>query len=123
MLNAAAGILVVLALAHSLLGERFIISRVLKRDGLPKLFGSDAFTKQTLRYCWHLTTIIGLGIAFLLIQLGEGAPAVALVRTLAFTMLLAAVLAVVVTRGRHLSWVGFLMAGVICFRYAGLPAF
>lgn len=119
MLNAAAAILCLLAIAHSLLGERFIISRLLRRNDLPKIFGSTSFTAQTLRYCWHLTTVIGLGMAFLLIQLGNGDPTAALVRTLAATMFVSAALAVVVTRGRHLSWVGFLMAGMICVRHAG----
>lgn len=122
MLNAAAAIVCLLALAHSLLGERFLISRLLRRDDLPRLLGSIDFTRQTLRYCWHLTTVIALGLAVVLVQIGAGATPPALVRTLALTLLLSAALAVVVTRGRHLSWVGLLMAGVICIRYAGMPA-
>lgn len=119
MLTAAAVILCLLAVAHSLLGERFIISRLLRRNDLPKVFGSASFTAQTLRYCWHLTTVMGLGIAFLLIQLGNGDTTAALVRTLAVTMFIATALAIIVTRGRHLSWVGLLMAGIMCVRYAG----
>ncbi|QYF92302.1 hypothetical protein KY495_16260 [Massilia sp. PAMC28688] len=121
MLNAAAVILCLLAIAHSVLGERYIITRLLRRDEVPKLFGSNVFTKQTLRYCWHLTTVLGLGMALLLVQIenGQGTPAV--VQTLAVTLLAASVLAIVVTRARHLSWVGFVMAGVICIRYAGMP--
>lgn len=121
MLNAAAAILCLLAIAHSVLGERFIITRLLRRDEVPKLFGSNVFTKQTIRYCWHLTTVIGLGMAYLLVQIGDGQNEAALVRTLAVTMFASSILAVVVTRGRHLSWVGFVMAGVICIRYAGMP--
>lgn len=119
MLTAAAAIFVLLAVAHSLLGERFIISRLLRRGDLPKIFGSASFTGQTLRYCWHLTSVLGLGMAYLLIQLGQGDPAVALVRTLAVTAFVGTAMAIVITRGRHLSWVGFLMAGIICVRYAG----
>ena len=37
--------LLVLAIAHSYLGERYILIRLFKRDNLPKLFGSDDFTK------------------------------------------------------------------------------
>jgi hypothetical protein len=120
MLTAAAVILCLLAIAHSALGERFIISRLLRRNDLPKIFGSASFTAQTLRYCWHLTSVMGFGIAYLLIQIGHGDPAAALVRTLAVTMFLSAALAIVVTRGRHLSWVGFIMAGVICIRHVGV---
>ncbi len=123
MLSAAAAIVCLLALAHSVLGERFLIRRLLRRDDLPRLLGSTEFTRNTLRYCWHLTTVIALGLAFLLVQIGAGATAQALVQTLAFTLLLAAALALVVTRARHLSWVGLLMAGVICIRHAGMPTF
>lgn len=121
MLYAAAAIIVLLGLAHSALGERFIITRLLRRDDLPKVLGSSEFTKHTLRYCWHLTTVMALGMAYLLIQIEQGDVHAALVRTLAVTLIVSAVLAIVVTRARHLSWVGLIMAAVICFRYAGLP--
>lgn len=45
-----------LGLAHSVLGERYILRRLLRRPDLPALFGSDDFTKRTLRFAWHLTT-------------------------------------------------------------------
>lgn len=57
MLYFASGLLVVLALAHSYLGERYILIRLFKRVNLHMLFGSDDFTKRTLRFAWHLTSI------------------------------------------------------------------
>jgi len=39
----------VVGLAHSLLGERYILRRLIRRDDLPKLFGETAFTARTLR--------------------------------------------------------------------------
>lgn len=123
MLSVAAVIIALLGLTHSVLGERFIISRLLRRDDLPKVFGSSSFTKNTLRYCWHITTVMALGMAYLMIQIEQGDAGAALARTLGVAMLASGVLAIVVTKGRHLSWVGLIMAGVICLRYAGLIAF
>lgn len=120
MLHTAATLIALLALVHSVLGERAIIIRLLRRDDLPKLFGSDTFTKQTLRYIWHLVTVLALGMAWLLVQIADGAPPTAVVRTLAGTLFASAALAVVVTRGRHLSWVIMVMAGIICMRYVGM---
>jgi len=121
MLYAAATIIVLLGIAHSALGERFIITRLLRRNDLPKVLGSSEFTKHTLRYCWHLTTVMALGMAYLLIQIEHGDVHAALVRTLAVTLIVSAVLAIIVTRARHLSWIGLIIAAAMCFRYAGLP--
>ncbi len=46
-----------IGIAHSYLGERYILIRLFRRDDLPKLFGGPEFTIQTLRFAWHLTTI------------------------------------------------------------------
>jgi hypothetical protein len=51
------------AVAHSYLGERYILVRLFKRQDLPKLFGSDWFTKRTLRFAWHITSVAWLGLA------------------------------------------------------------
>ena len=69
LLYFAAMALLVLAIAHSYLGERYILIRLFKRDNLPKLFGNDSFTKRTLRFAWHLTSIAWLGLAGILVVL------------------------------------------------------
>lgn len=121
MLYAAAIMIAFLGVAHSVLGERAIITRLLRQESLPKLFGSDTFTRQTLRYTWHLTTVLALGVAWMLVQIADGALANALVQTVAVTLLIGSGAGIVMTRGRHLSWVVMLMAAVICLRYAGMP--
>ena len=45
------------AVAHSVLGERYILVRLFRRENLPRLFGSDELTKRTLRFAWHLTSV------------------------------------------------------------------
>lgn len=49
--------------AHSYLGERYILIRLFRRPDLPHLFGSDLFTRRTLRFAWHLTTLAWWGFA------------------------------------------------------------
>lgn len=44
MLTAAAIIMLFTGIAHSYLGERYILIRLFKRDSVPELLGSDDFT-------------------------------------------------------------------------------
>lgn len=100
-------------LAHSVLGERYILMRLMRRD-LPKLFGRDAFTKRTLRFAWHLTTIAWWGFAAQMAwaagALGRGTgqdPDAALLQPIAWTFLVSAIVAAAASRGRHLAWIVF----------------
>lgn len=117
-LTIAATLVLGIALAHSWLGERFIIRRLLIRDDLPELFGDDSFTRQTLRFAWHLTTVAWCGLASVLLVLGGAIPGLrasdGVVFAIAQTFVLSAVLALVITRARHLSWVVFLSIAALC---------
>ena len=114
---AAAVLAVAVGLAHSWLGERYILMRLFRRQDLPHLFGSDEFTRRTLRFAWHLTTVAWLGAAALLLVLASSPPdasARVLSGAIAATFLASAVVALVGSRGRHLSWVVFLIiAGLV----------
>ena len=55
MLIIAGCLLILLSLLHSVLGERFILIRLFRTTQLPPLYGSDAFTRATLRFAWHIT--------------------------------------------------------------------
>lgn len=72
-MSVATGLIFFVGLAHSFLGEKFIVRRLLRLD-LPKLFDSDSFTKRTIRFAWHLTTIAWWGFAVLLIIVMNGTP-------------------------------------------------
>ncbi len=98
--TAAAILMVLLAGAHSVLGERFIIARLMRR-AQPELFGDDAFTKQTLRFAWHVTTIAWFALATALLLIPSPALGWIVVASLAAT----SIMTVAVTRGKHLSWV------------------
>lgn len=111
----AAALLVAIALVHSVLGERYILRRLFRRENLPRLFGSDWFTKQTLRFAWHITSIAWLGFAVILaLNAAPAAPSPELVvEVIAATFLITGVIAALASRGRHLSWVVFLSVAAL----------
>jgi hypothetical protein len=119
----AAVLLFLLGLAHSYLGERFILVPLLRRGHLPSILGSEFLCGRTLRFAWHLTTIAWWGAAGILVVLASSPPTeprVLIGRLLAVTFLLSGAVALCVTRGRHLSWVVFFAIAVLtCFGVAG----
>jgi hypothetical protein len=114
---AAAGVLAILiGAAHSILGERYIISRLLRRKDLPHLFGSDLFTRHTLRFAWHLTTVAWCGFALMLLQAARGPSSLSaheILQITAATFAASAVVALVGSRGRHLSWMVFIAIAIL----------
>ncbi len=119
LLQIAALLLFLLGAAHSVLGERYILIRLFRRGNLPRLFGGTAFTTRTMRFAWHLTTVQAWGLAALLSQLGEGvADPRALATTLAVTLIASALLPLLITRARHLSWLVLLAAGGLTLAWA-----
>ena len=110
----AALLLVLLALAHSFLGEKYILIRLFKRGDLPKLFGGDFFTKATLRFVWHLLTVAWLGIAMLvLVALGPSHDPDLVRHILGWISIISAALPLYFTRGKHLSWVVLIVVGLL----------
>ncbi len=110
LLTAAAGLLILLGVAHSYLGERYILIRLFRRPDLSKLGGSDVLTRRTLRFAWHLTTVAWLGFAALLLTLPLSTERTrASGHAVAITFAVRGVVALVGSRGRHLSWVVFLV--------------
>ncbi len=105
----AAGLTVLLAAAHSILGERFILVRLLHQD-LPHLFGSDAFTKRTLRFAWHAMSLWGFALASVMVL----DPGAAILVVLIVTFVATALLTAIISRGQHLSWiVELVIAGLL----------
>ena len=101
----------IIGLAHSILGERYILIRLFKRE-LPRLFGSDLFTKRTLRFAWHLTTAAwwGMAVIFVALALREvDNTSVIVVNIIAITFLVSAVVSLLGSRGRHFSWIVFIL--------------
>jgi len=114
LLYLAAALALAIGVTHSVLGERYILTRLFRRDDLPRLFGGTEFTTRTLRFAWHLTTVAWWGFAALLVLLARGlisAHAVALV--LGVTFLATAAIILAASRGRHLAWLVFVAIGAI----------
>ncbi len=116
-LAAAAVLSILLGVAHSYLGERYILIRLLRRDNLPKLLGSSDFTKQSLRLAWHITTVLALGLAGLLMLLAmpdRGTNAI-LTQIISVSFAISGLLALILSRGRHLSWIIFLCIAALAW--------
>ena len=114
MLFVAAILTVAIGMAHSLLGERYILKRLF-RQPLPPLFGSDEFTRKTLRFAWHITTLAWFGFAVLLILVFlDRASANVVTATIAATFGLTGLVALIASRGRHLSWIVFGTIALLC---------
>lgn len=102
------------AIAHSYLGERYILIRLFRRTDLPHLFGSDLFTRRVLRFAWHLTSVAWFGFGVILAA-ASGTPGIAavpahatLLRYISLTFAVTAAITLVGSRGRHLAWIIFL---------------
>jgi hypothetical protein len=116
----AAALLVAIAAAHSYLGERYILIRLFRRADLPKLLGSDAFTKKTLRFAWHITSIAWLGFAAILVVLSRSSmQAGAVTRIVGVTFLVSAAVSGFGSKGRHYSWIVFLAIGLLALGASG----
>lgn len=121
MLYTAALLLFLLGLAHSILGERYILIRLFRREGLPKLFGGTDFTVRTMRFAWHITTIAWWGIAATLVALDhQGFSAALVARITGYTAIASGFLPLVLTRGKHLSWVVLFVIGGLTLAWAEL---
>jgi hypothetical protein len=121
MLQVAAFLILALGLAHSVLGERYILVRLFRRSDLPRLFGSADFTVQTLRFAWHITTVAWFGMGALVFVAGQGQlnPRGAM-RIIGYTAFVSGLLPLVFTRGRHLSWLVLFVIGGLA-HMAGTP--
>lgn len=113
LLYFAAFLAVAIGLAHSYLGERYILIRLFQRGNLPYLFGGPAFTQRTLRFAWHLTSVAWWGFAAILVLLAQQA---ATPRNLLWVMVGTFTLTTLVTfvgsKGWHLAWMVFLLIAV-----------
>jgi hypothetical protein len=117
MLTAAAILLLLIALTHSIGGELFLFRRLPELHPLPAIFGADA--RRALRACWHTATVLGGGLAMLLLDLASRGPLLAeerlIVKGAAAALLGCSLLWLVVSRGRHIGWIGFLAVAVLCW--------
>ncbi|MEW6982121.1 hypothetical protein AAD001_05670 [Colwelliaceae bacterium 6471] len=102
-------LLVIIGIVHSYLGEKYLLIRLFRRENLPKLLGSDWFTKRVLRFAWHLTTLAWWGFAAILYVLSTPSENVKgeILVIISVVFVLSGIVSLLFSRGKHLSWLFF----------------
>jgi len=112
-----AGVLsALIGIAHSVLGEKLVLGPLFERGDVPKLLGSTSFARHTLRFTWHLTTVLLLGICAVVVvfSLSPSYPQSAcIIRVLAATFAVCSLLSLIGARAKHFSWWVFLIIAVL----------
>jgi hypothetical protein len=105
-----------IGIAHSVLGEKLVLGPLFRRGDLPKLLGSTDFARRTLRFTWHLTTVLLLAIGAVIMALST-APldpqSIWFLRVLTITFGVCSLLSLISARGKHFSWWVFLIIAVL----------
>jgi hypothetical protein len=112
----SAVLVAITSLLHSLIGEVKIIGPIQKSSDLPAVRGSIRHTKLTLRFTWHVTTVLGFGFAVILFHLSTReltADHIFIVRAISLTFLVNFFVSLIGSRARHISWVAFLVITVL----------
>lgn len=113
-LYVSALILIAVGIAHSWLGERYVLTRLFRRPDLPKLLGSPEYMMRTLRFAWHVTSVAWWGHAAILIMLAHPpVEAGSIGMAIGCTYLVHFVIVLGGSRGRHLAWIAFLIVGAL----------
>ena len=117
MLLIGAVLLLIIGAVHSYLGEKYLLIRLFRRDDLPKLLGSDWFTKRVLRFAWHLTTLAWWGFAAVLHVLStesiNAKNEILIIISVVFV--LSGIVSLLFTRGKHLSWLFFFTIAITSY--------
>lgn len=114
----AAALLFAIGVAHSVLGERWLIGPLLSPDYRRGMLAKSEFARQVLRFAWHLTTLAVWGFAAILAGLSmtstDGPAAQVTVAIIAAVCLISAIYIFVTTGARHLAWPVFLVTAGLC---------
>ncbi len=109
MFGATGIIIAVIGLIHSFLGEKVIVKPLLAGSSL------SGFANRTVRIAWHMTTLFWFAIAacFIALQFGTGkfVKHFLLIQAVAFGI--AFIISIMNSKGRHISWTGFLAAAIL----------
>jgi hypothetical protein len=94
---------------HSVLGEKYLIIRLNRRDNLPKLLGSDDFTKRLIRFAWHLTTLAWWAIAAIVWLIAQPSANLGndILWVVCITFVISGITSLYFSHGKHLSWLFF----------------
>lgn len=110
MIITSAILLVLVGLMHSVLGQRNLIAPLLAREDFPVVLGSQRNGRLTLWFGWHALTFFWWAQAIVLWRMA-GDTGLAGQTTLfawSFACVAIGLTALIVSKGKHLSWVFFL---------------
>jgi len=113
----AAILTLLMAITHSLMGEKYFLVQLFQRDYPPELMGAK-FVNRTIRIAWHLTSIswAAAGIILIVLALNPVMPMGGIfARIIAVCFLLSALLSAIGSHGRHLSWIIFVLIAVLAW--------
>jgi len=105
-----------IGIAHSMLGEKLVLRPLFERGEVPNLLGSTAFAHRTLRFTWHLTTVLLLGIGTVVLALSLSpldSRSAWILQVLAATFALCSLLSLIGARAKHFSWWVFLIIAAL----------
>ncbi len=109
-LNLAALILFGCGVVHSILGERLLIGPLLHPEKRRGILAHSPLARQTLRFAWHVTSIIWWGVAAIFVVLSLSpinSQDRAILIVVAITFFIIGLVALIASKGRHYSWIAF----------------
>ena len=115
LLYIASTLVFLIGIAHSVLGERFILVRLFRKNNLPHLYGSQWFTKQTLRFAWHITTLAWWGFAAILVHIASNdvIEKEFVLWVIAIVFSISGIVSLIYSKGKHFSWLVFFVIAVL----------
>lgn len=118
----AAAVLAAIGIMHTVVaewkGERRLVWQIQQLTLFESDDAKDRLAKRIVRLAWHATSLVWCGCAVVLAYVAfveATGPIIAVVRILSAVFLLHSVLSLAIARGRHASWLGFLIVGVSSF--------
>lgn len=118
-LFAAALVAVIVAVAHSVIGE-ILIFKKLRSSGVVPTNPAPPLQSRNVRILWatwHLASVFGIALASVLYALSNHSKSIEVVALNAsiFAFLGGALLVLVATNGKHPGWIGLLAAAVLAY--------
>ncbi len=114
-LLSAATLTALTALAHSILGERYFLKRLLIHQ-LPEELEIEAHINRTARTAWHLTSLAWFGLAIILGMVSYFPPAplgTFVAHAIGILLTVSGLISLLSSRGRHLLGIVFLFIALL----------
>ena len=116
---AAGSLALIVGAVHSLLGE-MLIFRHLRNGSIVPALGAPPLRERHVRILWgtwHLATVLGWGLAVILLRLAapqdEPGLHALVVNAITLSFLASSILVLVATKGRHPGWIGLLAVAAL----------